>query len=303
MLFENNKNLSLSDWSLWLDKIAKKMLSEQNYKTSERKDASIINHSNCEISSKIKYNLNDNKDINIISDVIKGKFNFDSSTTSKEEEYLTNSNDKKEKGPISLCPRYGRIPKKFKNVLNGKHNNKSKDNVRRKLFRACILSIDKYIRNRCKKYDISLHILNIKPQLGISLDDYDRFFEKKLIDIYAESKPKRKTDKNIYYNKKQIQKVLNKEKQDKKAKIKILNILLNMNFREIFIKYLYNIPFIILTDYYCQHIKYDIIGFKTYKNDLDEFNEDEKEYFKKDAQELLKNNITHRSKRGNKNKK
>ena len=312
MLDGYKSSYSLSDYYIHLQKLASESLSQQNSENINMTEIATSFQSNNEIASKIKINSNKTKSnnietINILPNTSEGNCYTNNSTIIKEE-ILTSINNKKDYDPISFfivlaafysLPRYGRIPKTLKSKITGKHNNKSHDNVRKKLYISCMFSIDKFIRNECKKYDITLHVANITPLLGKNLDDNYNFFAKKLIDIYFESKPKRKTDHNLDFNKKQIKKVLIKEKKDKNIKIKILNILFFMSFKQIFEMFLYDINFIILSNNAGKIIKVYLNGFETYKNIfLDEYDEEEKTKFKINAKDFLNGKITQRKKRG-----
>ena len=195
---------------------------------------------------------------------------------------------------MNTFPKCGRIPNILKNIKKGKHDNKAKDNSRKKIFKLCANSLDDFIRNEFKKYKISLHCLNIKSQLGTSLDDFDKFFDKKIIQIYFDSSPKRKAESNIDYNKRQIKLVLEKELKNNGIKIKILNIIFNMEFRKIFKMFLYDIPYIIFSNNTNENYKINLMGFKTYKYHLEEFDDDIKKQFKNDVKLFLKGEIRHR---------
>ena len=186
-------------------------------------------------------------------------------------------------------------------MKKGKHNNETKDNSRKRLFHLCANSLDNFIRNEFKKYKIELYNLNIKSQLGTSLDDFDKFFDKKIIQIYFDSSPKRKTESNIDYNKNYIQLVLEKELKNNGIKIKILNMIFNMEFRKIFKMFIYDIPYIILSNNNNENYKINLIKFKTYKYYLEEFDDDIKEQIKNDVKLFLKGEIRHRKLRKERN--
>ena len=126
-----------------------------------------------------------------------------------------------------------KIPKYLKN----KNINRPKflENGVKRLIDECAQSLHNLIINLSKKYD-SLYKLNIKKQLKFSMRDYKSFFEKSVRSIYYNILPKKKPSifkndseigKNLIYEniKDKISKVIEREKKDKKVKIKILNII------------------------------------------------------------------------------
>ena len=81
--------------------------------------------------------------------------------------------------------------------------------------------------------------------------------------------------------------------QNNNIKIKLLNILFNMKLKRIFKMYLYNIPYFI-TSTNNNDYKIDLIGFKTFKYDLKEYDDETKEQFKKNAKDFINGKISHR---------
>lgn len=215
------------------------------------------------------------------------------SNLSKGKTKFTSETDKK-KELVDNTP--GRIPNRLKGVKKGKHNYKSKDNSRAKLFTSCAKSLDDFIYKEVSKYKIKLHRLYIKNQLGQNLSENEKFFEKKIINIYFDSIPKRHTENNICYNKKNISLVLEKEMKDNNKKIKLLNILFDLEFGDIFKMFLYDIPYIIKDNMMNSDTVYKIylMGFKTFKDQLTELDEDDKAQFKLNAKLFIEGKITHR---------
>jgi len=260
-----------------------------------------------DINKSNKNENNSNQLLCSIPTISKNKFNTQNETKTLKIDYSKKEFNSTEiiKWPdndsMNTFPKCGRIPNILKNIKKGKHDNKAKDNSRIKLFNLCAHSLDDFIRNEFKKYKISLHCLNIKSQLGTSLDDFDKFFDKKIIQIYFDSSPKRKTESNIDYNKNQIQLVLEKELKNNGIKIKILNIIFNIEFRKIFKMFLYDIPYIILSNNNNENYKISLIGFKTYKYYLEELDDDIKEQIKNDVKLFLKGEIKHRKLRKERN--
>ena len=216
-------------------------------------------------------------------------------TTQIETKTLKIKNNKKNCNSIGIInTKRGCIPNKLKYLKEGKHDNKAKDNSRKKLFNLCASSLDDFIRNEFEKYKINLYCLNIKSQLGTSLDDFDKFFNKKIIQIYFDSSPKGKAKSNEGYNKKQITLILEKELKNNRIKVKMLNIIFNLEFKKIFKMFLYDIPYIICSNNNNENYKISLNGFKTYKYHLKEFDDDIQERFKNNVKLFLKGKIKHR---------
>ncbi len=227
-------------------------ISENNNNNNNNKDLQKTSITDLEIvnnESKSKNNDNQISNAPLNSSQINIKTEFTGKEYKKEEQTIDNKSDF---DPISLIillasfytfPKYGRIPKNLKSIKKGKHDNKAKDNSRSKLFTSCSKSLDNFIKNEFKKYNVYLHCLTIKSQIGKNLYENEKFFEKKIIDIYFDSLPKRHNDNN--YNKNHIKLVLKKEMDNDNIKIKLLNIVFNMEFEKIFKMYLYNIPYYI----------------------------------------------------------
>ena len=304
---------SLSDYAKILKMQVKESLFKQNDHYNNLNEINpVTNSKNNEDlkpepnENKQKFKDNGNSNILLNSSQTKIKTEFTSKIYKSEEQTIDNQSGF---DPISLIiltasfytfPKYGRIPNKLKNIKKGKHDNKAKDNSRSKLFTLCAKSLDEFIRNEFRKYDSYLHCLNIKSQLGTNLVENEKFFDKKIIDIYLDSRPKRHNDNNINYNKNQIKLVLKKEMDNDNIKIKLLNNVFNMEFKKIFKMYLYDIPYFILRknnkDY-----KINLIGFKTYKYHLEDFDDVIKMQFKNNAKDFINGKISHRELRKKRN--
>ena len=176
----------------------------------------------------------------------------------------------------------GRIESKRKLIgIKVKHNDKAFDNVFRKIIHSCAKKLDLYIWNRCaKRYSIDLFTLCIKKQMGKSLEEIEAFIDTKILNIYLNSEPRRKNQNNIEANKKKIELVLKTELEDDNCKIKILNIIFAMNFKEILIKYLNNKPYIEVNDNHKAIVECHLNGFITFKKDLKKYSDEDKKLFK-----------------------
>ena len=74
----------------------------------------------------------------------------------------------------------------------GKNNTKKFYNIRRKIIRMCITSIELIIKSIYYIYSSDkLTDITIKNQFGKNFQKYQLFFKKKLISIYFGSRPKR----------------------------------------------------------------------------------------------------------------
>jgi hypothetical protein len=297
---------SLSDYFNYFKKMANESLIKQNY------------NNNCNEIAQAHNSINNNEDLKGLEDLnincqnTNGNQNnkilcssptkIKTDFTSQDCQIVPIKKDENEFNPFELLlllipfftlPKYGRIPNKLKTIKKGKHDKTAKDNSRSKLFTSCAKSLDDFIRNEFKKYNKTLHCLNIKSQVGENLYENEKFFDKKIIDIYFDSTPKRYNDNNKDFNKKQIKSVLEKEMQNNNIKIKLLNILFNMKLKRIFKMYIYDIPYFIISinnnDY-----KIDLIGFKTFKYDLEEEDDETKEQYKKNAKDFINGKISHR---------
>ena len=138
-----------------------------------------------------------------------------------------------------------------------------------------LLSILMAINQRAKlKYEFKLKDYYIKRLYGISINKLKKILESKIYDVYTgkffENDPKEK-QKNIDI----IESLLKMEKKDKKTKINLLSLILNTNIEEIAQNYLHNYPYI----KYGEAQLY-ITGFKTFKNEYNEFNIEIKEEIK-----------------------
>ena len=182
----------------------------------------------------------------------------------------------------------GRIPNLLKELgFKGKSNRFSKKNLYNNILQYCKLSIDTTINNECRKYQVAFRKLTIKSQLDIGgFANYKTFCKKYLYDIYINSFPKHiKKSEKLEKAKDGINKenlsiikyVITKEKYDKEAEIKKLNLLFKKT------------TFFIILEAFLENqncIKVDntpieLEGFKTFDYYLNDLNPEEKENLKK----------------------
>ena len=118
--------------------------------------------------------------------------------------------------------------------LKNKQLNKSKfyEIGTRRIIAACIHSLNCVVKKLCENIYIDIFELSIKSQLGDSIIDFKKLFDKKIEDIYKDfipkSIPKEYRHKKELYDKVklQIKYSLLKEKLNKTISIKKLNIIL-----------------------------------------------------------------------------
>ena len=99
----------------------------------------------------------------------------------------------------------GRPKKGKENQGNKKHTRDSNDNARKKIINSCKSSIynliSKYIPTQL---DIKLHIPTIEKQMGYSQESINKFFNKKIYNIFCDTIPKKLKDE-IKNNREQYQ--------------------------------------------------------------------------------------------------
>ena len=161
--------------------------------------------------------------INNINDIINDYNNFKMDIDSKENKFN--------------ALKIGRPKKDEENNIQRYHNKNSFDNARKKIYNSCKLSIYNFIHEYIpSNLGIKLHIPTIEKQIGYSYKNNNKFFSKKIYDIFCDSSPKRlkneiKECRNEYnYNKEKINILLEQEKNSPEIKIKILNKLFNSSF-------------------------------------------------------------------------
>ena len=160
----------------------------------------------------------------------------------------------------------GRPKKDEENNIQRYHNKNSFDNARKKIYNSCKLSIYNFIHEYIpSNLGIKLHIPTIEKQIGYSYRNNNKFFNKKIYDIFCDSSPKRlkneiKECRNEYnYNKEKINILLEQEKNSPEIKIKILNKLFNLTFYDFLMVYLNDEDKLKIGD-----LTIDLKGFRTF---------------------------------------
>ena len=217
------------------------------------------------------------------------------------EESLNTNNEnllifnKKNSGKILFDNvRKGRPKKGEENKKNKIHTKNSCDNARKKICNSCKLSIYDFIMEYVpSQLGIKLHIPTIEKQMGYSKKSINKFFNKKIYDIFCDSVPKKlkeefKNNRELYqHNKDIINILLENESKDENKQIKILNGLFNLRFKDFLTAY--------LNDETEIKIFGDTIislnGFKTFGTCFNErknmYTQNQKNLYKKNILELL----------------
>lgn len=183
----------------------------------------------------------------------------------------------------SINKKRGRLSNKIKSKgIIGYHNKFRKDNARNKIFNLCKKNFFSYINKRCiKKYNTKLLPIYNK----IKKKQIKGYFSKTIKTIFYDCISKGYTLEEKKQNIENINSVLENEKNDPNSKIKILNILFNKTFLEIFRMYLYDKPFIEL--FHISKSVFFLIRFKTFKNDLEEYSITQKNIYIKNLEKYL----------------
>ena len=139
----------------------------------------------------------------------------------KEPESLNTNNEnllifnKKNSGKILFDNvRKGRPKKGEENKKNKIHTKNSCDNARKKICNSCKLSIYDFIMEYVpSQLGIKLHIPTIEKQMGYSKKSINKFFNKKIYDIFCDSVPKKlkeefKNNRELYQHNKDIINIL-----------------------------------------------------------------------------------------------
>ena len=146
----------------------------------------------------------------------------------------------------------------------------------------CKKNFFSYINKRCiKKYNTKLLPIYNK----IKKKQIKEYFSKTIKKIFYDCISKGYTLEDKKQNIEKINLVLENEKNDPNSKIKILNILFNKTFLEIFRMYLYDKPFIEL--FHNSKSVFFLIRFKTFKNDLKEYSITQKNIYIKNLEKYL----------------
>jgi hypothetical protein len=194
----------------------------------------------------------------------------------------------------------------FKNVKKGRpkkgeenkgkktHTKTSCDNARKKIYNSCKLSIyDIIMKYVPTQLGLKLHIPTIEKQMGYSKKSINKFFNKKIYDIFCDSVPKKlkeelQNNRALYqHNKNVIDMLLENELNDENKQIKILKGLFNLTFKDFLIAYLNDETEIkILGD-----IIINLNGFKTFGACFNErknrYTQSQKNLYKKNILEML----------------
>ena len=207
---------------------------------------------------------------------------------------------------FSLLHKKGTLSNKLKKKgFKGKHDNRRFDNAIRKIIISCSKNIDSYIRDICCRYNVNnLHKLNIKKNIGYSFEDYFKFFNEYLKDIYRKFKPKRLKKEEIKgeyeHEIANLKNAIIKEKIDKKAETKTLQKLINeTTFKRVLICYLCDDNEIISENGDLIQVE----GFITYKDCLEEYDNALKEKYKKKIFDIINGKAKQRRKRNLNNNK
>ena len=192
---------------------------------------------------------------------------------------------------IFISKKRGRPRRGQENKNNRSHTNTSYDNARKKIINSCKSSIYNLIEQYIsKETDIKLHIPTIKNQMGNSYESINKFFDKKIYDIFCDTIPKKLKDEiknnreQYQHNTYAINMLLENELKDGNKQIKILNRLFNLCFKDYLIAYLNNKKEIKISD----DINISLNGFKTFDSC---FNEIFKEINTQDLKEKYKTKI------------
>ena len=185
-------------------------------------------------------------------------------------------------------------PKTSKKRSKTNKKNDKMDNERRKMLNRYKNSFDNFIRAKCYKYIKNLHKLNINSQIGHNIEEYRQFLDQYLIDIYSKSRPRNvnaecKENPLAYtYNIDQLHKVIEMEKNDKTAKIKILDIMLNKTkAKDSFRLFLTDCNKMEVIENNVNKIEINLEGFQTYKNCKIKGSKEQKKKYKEDFLEIL----------------
>ena len=165
---------------------------------------------------------------------------------------------------------------------------------RRKIMLKCLESTHTEIEEICDKYQVELHKVTLKPQIGHSFKDYRIFSKKILKSIYCEFQPRNtEKNKNYTYESKAIDIAIKKEKNKNKGDrtlYKLYNWARYIDFLKVFF---------FCQDENCQikikdedgHIyKIKLQSFITYRAYFNEFSDEEKknfEYYRRDLIEIM----------------
>ncbi len=260
--------------------LSEKVNSQSNYQNLELDNQNIIPMENI----KTQENTNNNEEI---------KSNKNESV--KEFNEIDNTNQQL----IFNSIKKGRPKKNTKNKEEKYHNKNSYDNARKKIFNSCKMSIYDFISEFT---NIKLHVPTIEKQMGYSYKNNYKFIKKTIYDMFGDSSPKRVKDEiknnreNYNYNKIQINKLLQEEKNNPNAIVKILDKLFNLTFGDFLLAY--------LNDQKEIKIGEEIIylrGFKTFAQCFNErknnYTQSQKDLYKRHILDIIENKKSYRKPR------
>ena len=181
------------------------------------------------------------------------------------------------------------------------HTKNYVDNAKRKVFTHTKKIIHKLIKKLAKKYKgkgVKLYEPSITPQMKEKRDcNLKELSEYSIFKIYYESSgPKNPKAKfSSEGTKKIINELIKKEEEDQNAKTKILQIIFNKTLREFIFIYLKDAPFLNRFGYIFKkgeeiNLLDYVDEFKTYKDDMNDIDQDVKKRTKKNLFDLLEFN-------------
>lgn len=205
---------------------------------------------------------------------------------------------------IFTSVKLGRLKKDQQNKEIKNHNKNSYDNAGRKMINSCKVSLYNFVTEITK---IKLHIPTIEKQLGYSYTNMNKFMNKSIYDIFVNTSPKRLKDEiktkreNYDFNKKQINQLLEKEKNDPKKTNKIFNSLFTLPFGKFLMLYLNDVKEIKINEETIH-----MTGFKTLGESFNErkngYTQAQKNVYKKHLLEIMQNKKNTRKPRSSKKK-
>ena len=193
-----------------------------------------------------------------------------------------------------ICKKKGRPRKGQENQSNRNHTNTSYDNARKKIINSCKTNIYNIIKKYIpKNSNIKLHVPTIEKQMGYSYESIKKFLDKKIKDIFCDSRPKKlkdeikKNPEQYQHNTKNINKLLEDELKDENKQIKILNGLFNLYFKDFLDVYLNGKKEIKIFD----DINISLDGFQTYDSCFQKiYDQNQRNKYKSKILDMLNNN-------------
>jgi hypothetical protein len=212
-------------------------------------------------------------------EIQKEKGNTSGNLDSSESKKLSNKKRRRSKTKI----------KEEKKINDEDEKIKPNDRERRKIITSCSDSVKSFIENKYLILGITLHSLTVKGQYHYSFEDFRKFFNKYIRDIYDDFEPRRlneeckNKEREYDYNKKAIQEGIEIEKENVEEENRILyKIFRYAKFIDFLYAYLNDKDFITVKDENDNYIIIKLDGFNTYKDCLNEYSPKQKEEYKKD---------------------